>query len=249
MFRGLFLSTLVLACSGAIAQPKANNKEFSWGVGIAAIAQDQGYIDIGNETILVPVLAIQYGNFSLLGPRANYKIIDTDNYEISLTGHLRLDGYEADDADFYAGMEDRDMSFDMGVSAELDTDFGEFGLELIHDLTSTHEGYEVSVSFGTPIRFEKGTVKPYISASYESEDLVDYYYGVSATEARINRPLYQGDGSVSYEIGVSSDWFFGKHHMLKADVSYTSYASEIKDSPLIDKSGYAQIILGYVYVF
>ncbi|WP_440053124.1 MipA/OmpV family protein [Pseudoalteromonas sp. T1lg65] len=248
MFKSLLVSTLALTSTAVLAEPQ-NNDELSWGIGLAVISQDQGYIDIGNETTFVPALAIKKGNFSLLGPRVSYKLVEAENYEVALSGHLRLDGYEADDADFFKGMEDRDMSFDLGFEVEYDTDFGEFGFEFMHDVTSTHEGYEASISYGIPVRYEDGRVVPYISANFSSEDLVDYYYGVKANEALANRPFYEGESTTNIEVGVSSDWFFGKHHMVKADISYTSYGSDIKDSPLIDKSGSLQIILGYVYVF
>ncbi|WP_234401370.1 hypothetical protein [Pseudoalteromonas sp. T1lg23B] len=50
-----------MACSTAVAQLNTSNNDLSWGVGIAVIDQYQGYIEIGNETILVPALAIQFG--------------------------------------------------------------------------------------------------------------------------------------------------------------------------------------------
>ncbi|PCK32457.1 MipA/OmpV family protein [Pseudoalteromonas piscicida] len=244
------VAAISIICSTPIsAASQPETQPLQWGIGAAIISQDLGYIDIGNETEFVPAVAIQYGNFSLLGPRASYKLYQTEQFELSLGAHLRLDGFEAADSDYFIGMEDRDMSFDAGFEAEYDTQFGEFGFEFMHDVSSTHKGYEASLSYGVPFRFEDGRVFPYIAANFQSEDLVDYYYGVRTSEVLNNRPFYLGDASTALEVGVQSDWFFGKHHMVKADISYTSYGSEIKDSPLIDASGSAQIILGYVYVF
>ncbi|QZO11441.1 MipA/OmpV family protein [Pseudoalteromonas piscicida] len=236
-------------CSSAFAEQQPQSEALKWGIGGAIIAQDQGYIDIGNETEFVPAIAIQYGDFNLLGPRATYKLYQAEQFEISVGAQLRLDGFEAADSKFFTGMEDRDMSFDAGFEAEYNTSFGEFGFEFMHDVSSTHEGYEASVSYGVPFRFADGRVYPYIAANFQSEDLVDYYYGVRVNEALSSRPYYLGESSTALEVGIQSDWFFGKHHMLKADVSYTSYGDEIKDSPLIDASGNVQVLLGYVYVF
>ncbi|GEK10554.1 MipA/OmpV family protein [Pseudoalteromonas peptidolytica] len=244
------VTTMSIICSTQVlADAPPESPQLKWGIGAAIISQDQGYVGIGNETEFVPAVAIQYGNFSLLGPRANYKVYQTEQFEVSLSAHLRLDGFEANDSDYFIGMEDRDMSFDAGFEMEYDTSFGEFGFEFMHDVSSTHKGYEASVSYGVPFRFEDGRVFPYIAANFQSEDLVDYYYGVQATEALTNRAFYLGDSSTAFEVGIQSDWFLGKHHMIKADISYTSYGSEIKDSPLVDASGSAQIIFGYVYVF
>lgn len=238
----------LLACSThTLAQQESS--DVTWSLGIAAISSDQGYVDVGTETNIVPIIGIQYGNFSLLGPRASYKIFTSDQFEISAIGNLRFDGYEAADGEIFTGMEDRDMSFDAGIEAEIDTSFGEFGLGLVHDVTSTHKGFELSASYGVPFMFENGRVMPYIAANYQSEDLADYYFGVQQNEATSSRAFYQLDATTNIEIGIGSDWMFNNKHYIKADISYASYGSDIKDSPLVDKSGEAQILVGYAYVF
>ncbi|KAF7771268.1 outer membrane protein [Pseudoalteromonas citrea] len=238
----------LLACSThTLAQQGPS--ELTWSLGIAAITSDQGYLDVGTETNLVPIIGLQYGDFSLLGPRASYKLFNNGQIELSAIGNLRFDGYEVADGDVFIGMEDRDMSFDAGIEAEIDTDFGEFGVALLHDITSTHKGFELSASYGIPFMFKNGRVMPYVSANYQSEDLADYYFGVKQNEATSSRAFYQLDATTNFEIGIGSDWMFNNKHIIKADISYSAYGSDIKDSPLIDKSGEAQILVGYAYVF
>ncbi|KZN54785.1 hypothetical protein N474_17285 [Pseudoalteromonas luteoviolacea CPMOR-2] len=240
------LASILTFCTVA-AEPEQD--ELKFGLGGALITQDEGYKDVGSETQFVPAIAIEYGDFRLLGPYASYTFFKTERFELAATGMLRLDGYEQDDSDVFQGMEDRDMSFDFGLEAEIDTDFGEFGIKYTQDVSNTHDGYEATLSYGIPLRVEKGRIVPYIAASFSSEDLANYYYGVKASEATADRSFYQVDSATNFEIGVQSDWFFGKNHMIKADASYTSFDSTIKDSPLVDKSGTFQILLGYVYVF
>ncbi|AOT10720.1 MipA/OmpV family protein [Pseudoalteromonas luteoviolacea] len=241
-----YLCTLAMVCSSVAT---AEEKELKLGIGGAFIVQDEGYKGVGSETEFVPAIAVEYGDFRLLGPYASYTFFETEHIEIAATGMLRLDGYEQADDALFSGMEDRDMSFDFGFEAEIDTDFGEFGIKFTQDVTSTHEGYEASLSYGIPMRVQQGRVMPYISANFASEDLANYYYGVKRSEATGSRAFYEVDSAANLEIGISSDWFFGKNHMIKADASYTAFDSTIKDSPLVDKSGTFQLLLGYVYVF
>ncbi|MBQ4863637.1 MipA/OmpV family protein [Pseudoalteromonas sp. MMG013] len=238
----------LLTCA-TCAHANEPSSEFTWSLGIAAISQDQGYVDVGNETNLIPIVGLQYGNFSLLGPRASYKFFANQTLEISAIANLRFDGYEEADGDIFKGMDDRDMSFDAGIEAEIDMQFGEFGVEFTHDISSTHKGYELSASYGVPFMLNNGRIMPYIGANYQSDDLVDYYFGVMQNETISTRQFYQPGATTSFEIGVNSTWMFNKKHMIKADISYLSYGSDIKDSPLIDKSGSAQILVGYAYVF
>ncbi|WP_192507368.1 MipA/OmpV family protein [Pseudoalteromonas aurantia] len=240
--------TCLLACSTYV-HANTPSSELTWSLGIATISQDQGYVDVGNETNLIPIVGLQYGNFSLLGPRASYQFFANQTLEISAVANLRFDGYEQADSDIFKGMEDRDMSFDAGVEAEIDTQFGEFGVEFTHDISSTHKGYQLSASYGVPFMLNNGRIMPYIGANYQSDDLVDYYFGVMQNETISTRQFYQPGATTSFEIGVNSTWMFNKKHMIKADISYLSYGSDIKDSPLIDKSGSAQILVGYAYVF
>ncbi|OCQ21884.1 hypothetical protein A7985_08730 [Pseudoalteromonas luteoviolacea] len=241
------LATIAMFSTTAIGQEQED--ELRFGLGGAVVVQDEGYKDVGSETQFVPAIAIEYGDFRLLGPYASYTFFKTDNFELAATGMLRLDGYEQADSEIFKGMEDRDMSFDFGLEAEIDTDFGEFGIKYTQDVTNTHEGYEATLSYGMPFTVDRGRIAPYIAVSFASEDLANYYYGVKAHEATASRAFYQVDSATNFEIGVSSDWFFGQNHMIKADVSYTSFDSTIKDSPLVDKSGTFQLLLGYVYVF
>ncbi|MCF6442835.1 MipA/OmpV family protein [Pseudoalteromonas luteoviolacea] len=241
-----YLCALTLACSTASF---AKEQELKLGIGGAIIIQDEGYKGVGSETEFVPAIAVEYGDFRLLGPYASYTFYRSENFEIAATGMLRLDGYEQADDELFAGMEDRDMSFDFGFEAEIDTDFGEFGVKFTHDVSSTHEGYEASLSYGIPMRVKQGRIMPYVSANFTSEDLANYYYGVKRSEATTSRSFYEVDSATNMEIGISSDWFFGENHMIKADASYTAFDSTVKDSPLVDKSGTFQFLLGYVYVF
>jgi outer membrane protein len=247
-FKKSTLTACLLVCSTHTLAQKGPS-DITWSLGVAVISSDQGYVDVGTETKLVPAVGIQYGNFSLLGPQASYKMFGNDQLEISAIGNLRFDGYEAEESDIFKGMEDRDMSFDAGIEAEIDTSFGEFGLGIVHDITSTHKGFELSASYGIPMMFKNGRVMLYVAANYQSEDLANYYYGVQQNEATSSRAFYEVDATTNLEIGIGSTWLFDNKHFIKADISYSAYGSDIKDSPLVDKSGQAQILVGYAYVF
>ncbi|MBQ4835247.1 MipA/OmpV family protein [Pseudoalteromonas luteoviolacea] len=240
---------LALTMSVSYQVQSKEDSELKIGLGGAFVTQDEGYKDVGSETQFVPAIAIEYGDFRLLGPFASYTFYRNESFELSAIGMMRLDGYEQDDNDLFKGMEDRDMSFDLGLEAEFDTEFGEFAIKYTQDASSTHKGYEATLTYGAPFRFKKGQIKPYIAANFASKDLTDYYYGVKQSEATAQRSFYEVDSATNLEVGISSDWFFGQNHMIKADVSYMSFDTTIKDSPLVDKSGTFQLLLGYVYVF
>lgn len=223
--------------------------ESKWGLGLGAIVSDQGYIGVGNETSVVPIIYYQSENFQLLGPNLSYKLVEFNDLTVNLTGQYRFDGYEEDDSDIFLGMEDRSGSFDLGFAIDYEMSFGDLSFEFLTDATNEHEGNEFSLSYSKSYNFKSYSLKPYVKVTRQSEDLVDYYYGVRTNEATVNRAFYVGEATTNVELGLQAMWRVGKHHNFIGYASYTAYGSEIKDSPLVDASSSTNLILGYMYVF
>lgn len=233
----------------AYATDNYDEPELSWGVGLGVISEDEGYIELGSDSMAVPIFIINYGDFYLMGPKFGYQLYGNDNYTFGLTGNYRLDGYEAEDSPFLIGMDDRDGTLDLGVEYSYDTGFGKIGIEVVADSLGTHEGYQADISFSYPINFDNGQLSPYIGAEYRSDDLVNYYYGVKNTEATQIRQSYQADSAVNLVMGIRSSWFSGPHHRFVAMLQFKAFDDSIKDSPIIDADSAYNMIFGYAYVF
>lgn len=223
--------------------------ESQWGLGLGGVVSDQGYVDLGTETQLVPVIFYQSEDVYLFGPEFGYKLASYTDLELNLIGKFRFDGFKEDDGDIFKGMKERSGPLDLGFSAEYETQMGDFSLSFLTDGTSEHKGNEISVGYSLPFHFDTYEITPFVSATHQSQDLVDYYYGVRVDEVTASRAFYEGKSTTNYEIGVNSRWQFGQHHNLVANISYESFGSEIKDSPLVDKSGGMKMVVGYMYVF
>jgi len=223
--------------------------ESVWGLGLGAVANDNGYVDVGTEVNAVPVVFYQSEDVYLLGPNFGYNMFDYAGLEFSLVGQYRFDGFKEEDEEIFRGMEERSGSLDLGFSIGYDSDYGNLSFEYVTDVTSEHEGNEMSLSYSLPYRFDTYEITPFIKANRMSDDLVDYYYGVRANEVTQSRAFYQADASTNFEVGVNSRWQMGKHHNFIGNLSYQSFGAEIKDSPLVDKSGGLQLVVGYMYVF
>ena len=239
----------LIGAQQAYATDKDDEPELSWGVGLGIISEDEGYTELGSDSMAIPILIINYGNFYLLGPKFGYQLYGNDNYTFGLTGNYRLDGYEADDSPYLMGMDDRDGTLDVGVEYSYDTGFGKIGLGVVADTLGTHEGYQADISYSYPINFDNGQLSPYIGAQYRSDDLVNYYYGVKSTEVTQTRQFYQADSAVNLVMGIKSTWFSGPHHRFVAMLDFTVFDDSIKDSPIIDANHASNMIFGYAYVF
>lgn len=223
--------------------------ESKWGIGLGSLVQDNGYVDQSTEVNILPIVYYESGNFSILGPRFGYEFADLEGFEFTFVGQLNLGGYKEEDGDIFTGMEERSGSVDLGLEIEYESDYGDFSFSYLTDATSEHEGNELSFKYSLPFIFESSMVTPYIGYVRQSEEMIDYYYGVRANEATLERPFYKGEAASGIEVGVFSLWRFGKHHNVVSDLSFVTLADEIKDSPLVDASNNVSLILGYLYVF
>lgn len=240
---------LILATLTATAIAPASANEFRWGVGLGSIVEDSGYKGVSSETNLLPILYIETERFRLAGPSAEFDLYSGSDFGFSLIGQYRADGYEKGDGDIFAGMQDRDDSFDLGFEVEYETDFGDFELGLLSDVSGTHKGHEASLTYSVPFTLSRGAVSPYLAYEVQSSKLVDYYYGVRESEATALRPFYKPGSVSNVEVGIDSEWLLGERHRIVANVSYVRRGSEVEDSPLIDSASETSLTLGYVYEF
>ena len=237
----LFLS-ISLAANGQDAPPN------EFGIGLAVISQNAGY-EVGIENNVVPALLINYGNFSLLGPEAKYNLHRSDKLTFDFTGSLRLGGYSADDDKFFIGMEDRDLTIDLGFALEYELGPVDVGFSMAADVLGKHEGHQAALTFGHNFNFDSAQLTPFIGVEYQSDELVDYYYGVRKEEATSTRDFYQADAATQALAGLRGMWWSGPHHRVIFRLEYNPLDSSIKDSPLVDNSNSYEFIMGYAYVF
>ncbi|MEJ1963724.1 MAG: MipA/OmpV family protein [Gammaproteobacteria bacterium] len=100
-------------------------------------------------------------------------------------------------------------------------------------------------------RFEYGKFlfTPRVSAAWLSDDYVDYYFGVSATEALPLRAAYRGEAAVDFEAMLRTTYTFRPRQSLFLNVGVELLDTSIKDSPIVDGSTQSALFLGYMYMF
>lgn len=240
------LAAVVLVYAGATSAQEPGTR---WGLGIGGVAQDLGYRGQGSDSQLVPIIYVESGRFFLMGPRAGWRLLDGDALSLTAVANYRFDGYDSDDSRALDGMDDRRGSLDAGLELNYRADFGELTFGAVTDTLDRHSGQEVSLRYGYPFAVAGGSVSPFVEASWLSEDLVDYYYGVRPDEVRSDRPAYSPDNETNITLGVSGTWLFNRRQLVFLNAGYQWLGSEIEDSPIIDKGHGASAFVGWVYTF
>jgi MipA family protein len=121
-------------------------------------------------------------------------------------------------------------------------------LQYLTDVTDVHDGDEARLSLSKYWNFERLNVSAALGLIWQSEEIVNYYYGVTRPEADA-RGTYETDAGISYLL--RSDWTYklSKNWDLKFLATYKFLSDEINQSPLVEEKGVTTIFVGGVYHF
>jgi len=124
-----------------------------------------------------------------------------------------------------------------------------FQLELMRDVSHSHEGVIGSLQFGRQKQIRNWNLHGLIGARYFSDKVVDYYFGVSPDEAVAAIPQYTGKASVMPSIEIGATLPLSEKWLFKTRAEYYQFPDSLSDSPLVqgDKAYQAEIGVSYVF--
>ncbi len=162
---------------------------------------------------------------------------------------MATESFDASDSPALAGMSEPDMVASLGFVGSFQTDFAEVELVAVNDVTGEHDGQKIELHVKTMLPFQGAFFIPEITATYLSEEVTDYYYGVSAAESRPDRPTYSPDQAVNIKIGLLVRYPLFKGLNLIGMVENTWYDQAITDSPLVGEESRFLATVGILYTF
>jgi outer membrane scaffolding protein for murein synthesis (MipA/OmpV family) len=118
-----------------------------------------------------------------------------------------------------------------GLGVELG-DYGRLNLSAAADTLGRHDGQELELQWSYPL----GRVEGQVRARWQSDALVDYYYGVTAGEARPDRPAYEPGSGLTWSLGLLTAAPLGKRWLLFVGANIDLLPDAIQDSPIVDGS-------------
>lgn len=246
----LLVLTLVLGASGAWAQEnQAQRSDVHWGLGLGVDVHQRPYRGADNETWAIPLIYYENTWVRWLGPNLDFKLPSAGPVLLRLKVRYSLNGYEASDARELHGMAERKDGFWLGGEALWRTPFVNLSAELLSDASGYSEGLQFKLQADRRWGFGQFHLTPRLAAVQLDSAYVDYYYGVNASEVASGRPRYEGDSTVNVELGLRVDYSLWPGQNLFLDLRGTRLGDAVTDSPLVDRSSPAGLVLGYLYRF
>ncbi|RLU01130.1 MipA/OmpV family protein [Ketobacter sp.] len=166
-----------------------------------------------------------------------------------LVAQYRFDRLEPEVNDFYRTVSKRSQTVEGGLALEFNLDRQSLYFSLLSDLQSRHNGNVADLTYRYRWDYSRFEFSPYLSLIYQSQELVDYYYGVESDEARPDLPEYEADAAAFARLGLNTTYHLLDHWYLFANFSWEALPSEITDSPLVDEDQIYAAFVGFHYNF
>jgi len=222
-------------------------------LGIALRVEREIYRDVGTEFEPAPFFMYENGPLEILaydGMDAWLRLLGNDWLSLKASGSILFEeGYDADDSDYFEGMDEIDTLYYAGLQLEAVRGNWEANLEFQQDISGEHDGQEVELSLFYNKVFSGFELRPEISLTWKSSDTVDYFYGVSGEEARPDRSAYSPGSSFEVGIGMMVQRPITEKFTAVALFEVSTVGGEIKDSPLVDSDYEVEGALGVMYSF
>ena len=147
-------------------------------------------------------------------------------------------------------MNTRRNSLDGSINALWKTDIVNTSVHYYHDLGKASKGDSATLKFSHAFVLNpRLRLTPFVGAEWISAAVVDYYYGVTASEATPSRPAYTGESSISYSAGLNTTYLLNRSWLLIGGVHYSTLGSSIVESPLVTNSKSVVVYLGATWLF
>ena len=121
--------------------------------------------------------------------------------------------------------------------------------QVLQDVTGVHKGQKVRTALTFPYRQNKNFWALTSGLTWQSSRLIDYYYGVTESEALRPSQIYHAPSSTSFFIKGEWERPLTKHFGVRAVASYKWLGKGVTDSPLVEEDTVLTWFVAGVYHF
>ena len=136
---------------------------------------------------------------------------------------------------------DRDYAIELGLEILTDGSWGQLQMTAFHDVSGTHEGYEIFVDYSYGWRKQRLFIQPSVGASYKSAALNNYYWGIGDDEAGVVIPPYEAGAGTNLHARLMLGYQLSRHWSLSVVAEFERMNDEAAASPIVEDRN----VLGY----
>ncbi|MCD1126050.1 MipA/OmpV family protein [Jinshanibacter sp. LJY008] len=224
----------------------------TWSIGAGAAVEMYPYKGVDNTVLPLPMINYEGERFYIHAIAAGAYVWKDSQNQLSLDLYyfpLRFRASESDDRQMKK-LDDRDATMMGGASYKHTADWGIIRTSFSADLLDKSNGLRADAAYLYPFVLNDLKLTPGVGAVWYSSNFNDYYYGVSGKESnRSGLDKYEADSSLSPYAELTATYKINNSWNTYATGRYTRLTSEVKDSPMVDKSYSAIVAAGVTYTF
>ena len=198
---------------------------------------------------LIPMYLYEGKYLFFRGTAGGVHIVNSDAWELNLLARYRFQKLDPNSNSFYQGINERKQTLDAGLEMKAKGSWGGLQLSWLTDTLNRHNGEEVSLAYRYDFIHGPWTLSPFISWRWQDQSLTDYYFGVSAAEARPDLPEFSAGESQWVSFGLNTSWQITDRIMLFGNVGFGGSESEVLNSPLVEEAAASAAFVGGTYIF
>lgn len=143
----------------------------------------------------------------------------------------------------------RRMAALAGLEYSLALEDWDFQAQWVKDISDIHDGSELRLALSRHHRWDRHWLAFSVGANWQSDSVLDYYYGIRSNEVALVEDSYRARAGVSTVMQVDWRYALTERWTLRFTTSYRHLADEIRHSPLIDDDKVLTAFFGGVYHF
>lgn len=237
---------VLISCAGMAAAEEANK---SLTIGLGAIQISDHYVGDNDETLAVPLINYESDRLSIgVLQGLSYTVYRNDGLNVTLRAAPRYSNLEDPDALELDGI-DRNATLDLGVG--VDYRFGQsfVSTSLLAEVTGEHDGFEIDAKAGRVDVIGPVSIAYAVGASWQSEELANYQFGVRAPEALVDRPAFSVDSAIVPYAEALVEYPFADKWVVIAGGQINLLTGDAKDSPIVESDTSYAVFTGLVRKF
>lgn len=236
---------LSLLLSFGAAQAQDDLQYPGWVVGAGYVFAPDPFVgDPEDASRPIPIVGYIGERLTWLGPYLGYRLTDDAFVSIVAVAELGFDGFDHVTNDpALQGLVERKSAVDVGFDVEI----GPFGVTARTDVSDRHGGQSVDVHVGHSWGLRDLEIGLSVGAEWQSADLVNYYYGVSAGEATALRAPYSAGSAINFGLGVELQYQLNKRTTLLFGGDVSRLGNNIRRSPIVDDDFETAAYIALVY--
>jgi outer membrane protein len=220
-------------------------------VGLGVIGRGSPYRDYsGGVYKAIPAITYNGDRFQFFGPNLQVGLVGSGVVRLAATLSYRIGVYEEADSPFLDGLGDRESTAMAGLAVEFELPRGiDLSLRYQHDIFNRIGGGGARLGLDKAYSLGVVRIMPEVGVNWSSSDLSNHDFGVPPAAATLDRPAYELDDTISFEVGLASFIEISRDWLIVMNLAVERFDNEVTTSPIVIDD---QVVKGFFalnYVF